>query len=112
MKRKIITLCGSTRYPKAFHEWNSQLTLQGHVVLSVGVFIHSGVPITETQKQLLDTVHLAKIDLSDEIFVLDVGGHIGSSTQNEINYAKSQGKIVRFLSQEQPEWSEQDCQYC
>ena len=113
MKRKIITLCGSTKFQKAFEEWNARLTLQGHVVLSVGVFGHSAkIPPTELQKQLLDKVHLAKIDLSDEIFVLDVDGYIGPSTRNEINYATNQDKKVRYLSQEHPGWSEQDCQYC
>lgn len=113
MKRNVITLCGSTKFQKAFHEWNARLTLEGHVVLSVGVFGHSSqVPITEAQKQLLDEVHLAKIDLSDEIFVLDVDGYIGKSTQNEIAYATSQGKGIRYLTQDQPTWSEKDCQYC
>ena len=45
----------------------------------------------------LDVLHFRKIDLSDEIFVLNVGGYIGESTSREIEYAKSTGKAVWYL---------------
>jgi len=53
--------------------------------------------LTYREKELLDKIHLRKIDLSDEIFVLNVGGYIGESTEREINYARRMGKKVRFL---------------
>ena len=34
---------------------------------------------------------------TDDIFVINVGGHIGESTRGEISYAKSQGIAVRYL---------------
>ncbi|MBY0038667.1 hypothetical protein H7U08_19330 [Bacillus cereus] len=96
---KIITLCGSTKFKEAFEEVNESLTLLGHIVLSVGVFVHSKELIVRpNQKKLLDKLHKKKIDLSDEIFVIDVNGYIGSSTRNEIEYAKRKNKKINYLS--------------
>lgn len=68
-------------------------------MISVGLFGHSGDDEvwTEGTKEMLDDMHLRKIDLADEIFVINVGGYIGSSTQAEIEYAKRTGKPVRYL---------------
>ena len=93
-----ITLCGSTKFKEAFEYWNKKLSLEGNVVYSVSCFGHSGDNLTYSQKELLDKVHFSKIDNSDEIFVLDVDGYIGESTNNEILYAKLQGKRITFLS--------------
>lgn len=97
---KVITLCGSTKFKKHFEYVNAILTLQGHIVLSVGVFVHSdNLKISDDQKTGLDELHKRKIDLSDEVFVLDVDGYVGNSTQGEIEYARRRGKPVRFLSE-------------
>ncbi len=103
---KIITLCGSTRFKDAFMEVQKRLTLEGNIVISVGLFGHSGDSevwenmdegtLTRT-KEMLDDMHKRKIDLADEIFVINVGGYIGSSTRSEIEYAQATGKIVRYL---------------
>lgn len=93
MLMKIITLCGSTKFKKQFEQANAFLTLQGNIVISVAFFEQSeGFEITEEQAELLGDLHFRKIDLSDEIFVIDVNGYIGNSTRNEIEYA---GKRVR-----------------
>ena len=96
---KVITLCGSTRFKEQFLEVQKRLTLEGNIVISVGLFGHSGdnEVWNEGTKVMLDRMHLAKIDLADEIFVINVGNYIGDSTRNEIEYAKSKGKRVRFL---------------
>ncbi len=98
-KYKVITLCGSTRFKEAFLETQKRLTLEGNIVISVGLFGHSGdeevwIPGT---KEMLDDMHRAKIDMADEIFVINVDGYIGSSTQAEIEYALAAGKIVNYL---------------
>ena len=98
-KYKVITLCGSTRFKEAFLETQKRLTLKGNIVISVGLFGHSGdeevwIPGT---KEMLDDMHRAKIDMADEIFVINVDGYIGSSTQAEIEYALAAGKIVNYL---------------
>lgn len=98
---KIITLCGSTRFKEQYLEAQKRLTLEGNIVISVGLFGHSGDDEvwTEGTKAMLDDMHKRKIDLADEIFVVNVGGYIGESTSSEIAYAKSQGKDVKYLEQ-------------
>ena len=107
-KYKVITLCGSTRFKDEFMEAQKRLTLEGNIVISVGLFGHAGDnevweglaedTLTKT-KARLDDMHKRKIDMSDEIFVINVGGYIGSSTRSEIEYAKAKGKAVRYLLQ-------------
>ena len=96
---KIITLCGSTRFKDEFLEAQKRLTLEGNIVISVGLFGHSGDDEvwTEGVKDMLDRQHLAKIDLADEIFVVNVGGYIGESTRREIAYADYRGKSITYL---------------
>ena len=103
---KVITLCGSTRFKEEFLSVQKQLTLDGNIVISVGLFGHSGDneiwenmdegTLTRT-KEMLDDMHKAKIDMADEIFVINVGGYIGDSTRSEIQYAKMHGKKVNYL---------------
>lgn len=105
-KYKVITLCGSTRFKEQFIEAQKALTLEGNIVISVGLFGHSGDnevwenmdegTWTKT-KEMLDEMHKQKIDMADEIFVINVGGYIGESTKSEIEYAISKGKMVRYL---------------
>ena len=105
-KYKVITLCGSTRFKDEFMEAQKRLTLEENIVISVGLFGHSGDDevwenmdegtLTKT-KEMLDDMHKRKIDMADEIFVINVGGYIGSSTRSEIEYAKASGKPVRYL---------------
>ena len=98
-KYRVVTLCGSTRFRDAFMEAQKRLTLQGNIVISVGLFGHSGdgEVWTEGVKEMLDDMHKRKIDMADEIFVIDVGGYIGESTRSEIAYAERTGKPVRYL---------------
>ena len=67
-----------------FLEAQKRLTLEGNIVISVGLFGHSGDDEvwTEGTKEMLDDMHKPKIDMADEIFVINVGGYIGSSTRN------------------------------
>ena len=96
---KVITLCGSTKFKKEFEEAMKKLTLEGNIVISVGLFGHSGDNIvwTDGVKSMLDEMHFRKIDMADEVFVVNVGGYIGNSTRNEIEYAKSVNKPINYL---------------
>lgn len=96
---KIITLCGSTKFKEHYLEAQKKLTLEGNIVISVGLFGHSGDDEvwTEGTKAMLDDMHKRKIDLADEIFVVNVDGYIGESTRSEIEYAKANGKVVKYL---------------
>ena len=96
---KVITLCGSTKFKDKFLEVQKDLTLKGNIVISVGLFGHSGdnEVWTEGTKEMLDDMHKRKIDMADEIFVINVNGYIGDSTKSEIKYAKETGKVVNYL---------------
>ena len=97
-KYRIITLCGSTKFKDQFIEQQRRLTLEGNIVISVGMFGHAdNEPISEEIKSMLDDMHFRKIDLADEIFVINVGGYIGYSTNREIEYARSTGKVIKYL---------------
>ena len=75
-KYKVITLCGSTRFKDDFMEAQKRLTLEKNIVISVGLFGHSGDDevwenmdegtLTKT-KEMLDDMHKRKIDMADEI---------------------------------------------
>lgn len=102
----VVTLCGSTRFKDEFMEAQKKLTLEGNIVISVGLFGHSGDQevwenmdegtLTKT-KEMLDDMHKRKIDMADSIYVINVGGYIGDSTRSEIEYAKAHGKQVFYL---------------
>lgn len=100
-KYPVITLCGSTRFKDQFLEAQKRLTLAGNIVISVGLFGHSGDDEvwTEGTKEMLDDMHKRKIDMADGIYVINVGGYIGQSTRSEIEYARSQSKTVEFLEE-------------
>ena len=108
-KYPVITLCGSTRFKDQFMEAQKKLTLEGNIVISVGLFGHSGDQevwenmdegtLTKT-KEMLDDMHMRKIDMADAIYVINVGGYIGSSTKSEIEYATAHGKEVRYLEEQ------------
>lgn len=102
-KFRIITLCGSTKFRDDFIAEQKRLTLEGNIVISVGLFGHSGdnEVWTDTTKEMLDDMHLRKIDLADEIFVINKKGYIGESTRREIEYALKTNKPVKYM--ESPE---------
>lgn len=100
---RIVCLCGSTRFRDEIHQANARLTLDGQIVISLGVFGHLDMPDEDwttggtDRKRMLDDLHKRKIDLADEVFVVNVGGYVGESTRGEIAYARSHGKPVRWL---------------
>ena len=98
-KYPVITLCGSTRFKDQFLETQKRLTLEGNIVISVGLFGHSGDEEvwTEGTKEMLDNMHKRKIDMADAIYVINVEGYIGESTRSEIEYAQRNGKRVMYL---------------
>ena len=87
-------------------ETQKRLTLEGNIVISVGLFGHSGDrevwdgmdegTLSKTKK-MLDDMHKRKIDMADYIYVINVGGYIGESTKSEIDYAELHDKTVKYL---------------
>jgi hypothetical protein len=100
---KIVTLCGSSRFPDAFELATLHLSMRGHIVVGLSAFAHADRPQgarflladadeSRPEKRAIDELHFRKIDLADEIFVVNPGGYIGSSTQREIEYAAIRAK--------------------
>lgn len=104
-RRKIITLCGSTRFKDDFERVEKELTSQGNIVLTPSIYSQyynaddtNMIDIIESLTMLAD-IHRSKIDMSDEIFIINKNGYIGSSTRNEIEYAKTIGKAIRYMEE-------------
>lgn len=105
---RIVCLCGSTRFLAAFNEANLRETLAGKIVLTIGcsmksdaeLFAHMTDEERAAVKARLDELHKRKIDLADEVLILNVGGYMGDSTLSELEYAKREGKQVRFLEEQ------------
>lgn len=97
---KIITLCGSTKFKKEFEEINKKLTLEGNVVLSLGIFSHTdGEQLSDKQIKMLKDIHKQKIAMSDEIFVINKNSYIGNGLKEEIEYAKQLNKGISYLEE-------------
>lgn len=107
----VVTLCGSTRFAKEFAQANQTLTMWGAIVLAPGMFAQAPddadvgakadfPTITAEQKDELDALHLAKIDRSQFIHVLNVDGYIGHSTAREIMFAYSLGLPITWSDTE------------
>ena len=100
-KFKVITLCGSSKFKEEFIEVAEKLSLEGNIIISLGLFGHADnkydTVITDEIKEMLDKAHMQKIEMSDAIFVINKNGYIGKSTKNEIKYAMSLDKEVIYL---------------
>lgn len=98
----IVVLCGSTRFWEQFTEATVYETVAGRIVLAPGCNLKQDHPLwadpaqADRLKRVLDDLHLRKIDLADEVLVVNPGGYIGASTSREIDYARSIGKPIRY----------------
>ncbi len=97
-KYKVITLCGSIKFKDEFLSVQKKLSLAGNIVISVGLFEFNEDDVFNNELiEMLKDMHKRKIDMSDEIFVINKNGYIGSSTKSEIEYAKARGKKINYL---------------
>lgn len=104
MKKRypIITLCGSSRFREKFIEVANKLTLQDYIVLTPS-FVFEKSPdlnnliVSSTLKETLFLMHNQRIDMADEILVINPNGYIGESTKSEIKYAKKNNKKINYL---------------
>jgi len=85
------------RFATSFREQRERLTLEGYIVVGPEILDTGLSHSVEPVKVALDQLHLRKIDLADEIFVVNVDGYYGASTSREIAYARRLGKPIRWL---------------
>lgn len=95
----VITLCGSIKFKNEFFKVQEKLTLEGNIVLTLN-FFNTVKEIPVEMKTMLDKMHRQKIDMSDEIYVINFGGYIGESTKSEIEYAELNGKKISYLEEQ------------
>ncbi len=110
MKPKIICICGSTRFADlhAIARW--ELGRHGRNICLMINYLPAEYAAKEFgesehdhfgekfgNEDILDELHFRKIDLSDEVYVINLDGYIGESTRNEINYAESLDKPIKYL---------------
>lgn len=103
MNARVVVLSGSTRFRDVFDEHAARLTMEGVIVLMPHVWVRSDpayADIDPEDKFKLDELHLQKIDMADEVLVVNPGGYIGASTTKEIDYAKRTGKSVHYTDPE------------
>ena len=102
----IICLCGSTRFIEQFAVQTWELERKGNIVLGCTLLpewyckVPSHFGEATGTKEQCDELHKRKIDLADEVLVLNVGGYVGESTRSEIEYAIGNGKPVKYLENE------------
>ncbi len=98
VRPRIVCLCGSTRFIDTFRKAEFDETLAGRIVLTIGCDTKSDdmLALGPDVKERLDELHKRKIDLADEILVLNVDGYIGESTRSEIRYANRLAKLIRW----------------
>ena len=96
-KYNIITVCGSIKFKNEFIKVQEELTLNGNIVFTPNFFYNLKDEINIETKKMLDEMHRQKIDMSNEIYVINFGGYIGESTKSEIEYAKAKCKKISYL---------------
>lgn len=91
---RIVCLIGSaSKAAIAFREEYDRLSAEGAIVLTISKLI----PVPGQPDEIQQWLHLRKIDLADEVHVLNVNGYIGQTTREELAYAESRGKIIEYL---------------
>lgn len=92
---KIVCLCGSLRFSTEFATERTRLTLDLAIVLAPEATEAS--VLDPLLVRALGELHLRRIDLADEVRIVNPGGYIGEATRREIAYANALGKRVTYL---------------
>lgn len=101
LRPRIVTLCGSTRFAAELAAARERLTREGAIVLGPETPDPETADPAGAGTLALDLLHLARIDLADEILVVDPEGYISTRTHREITYARSRDKLISHTSQQQ-----------
>ena len=105
-KPKVIVLCGSSKFCQimAVCAWVLE---RDEGAITIGLHLlpewyspdlpDSHLAEHEGVASAMDELHKRKIDLADEIFIVNYKDYIGDSTKNEIMYAQEKGVPVRWF---------------
>ena len=97
---KVVTICGSMKFAKEMQDVARSLESKNGYCVIQCVYNNNNVKENEQELKNIVDAHWKKIEISDAIFVVNKGGYIGSSTQKEIDFAKSLGKEIMYLENE------------
>lgn len=109
-KPKIIVMCGSSKFCQimAVAAW---ILEKKELAITMGLHLlpdwYFDNPVKDHLAEFegvaksMDELHMRKIDLCDEIFVINYDDYIGESTTNEIKYAQKLGKNIRWYTHDQ-----------
>lgn len=93
---KVITICGSLKYEADMKLVAEKLALEGNCVLTPVFPVSKDIKISKEQTNNLKEAHFKRIEMSDEIYVVNKDGYIGDSTKLEIEYATKLNKVIRY----------------
>lgn len=96
METKVVTICGSMKFAKEMMKVSEKLELEDGYVVIQCIYNNSDRNYEKSEIEILDKLHKKKIEISDAIYVVNVGGYIGESTKNEIEFAKSLKKEIYY----------------
>ena len=104
---EIVCLCGSSRFIESFAVLAWEFEKQGRIALGLHLLpasyptkVADHIAEAEGVTDILNNLHLRKIDLADAVFIVNVNGYIGTDTRREIAYAKQLGKPITYLEPE------------
>ena len=94
---KIVCLCGSSKFKNEYREADLRYTKVGTIVLTISSpQLIEDIKWSRGEKARLDVLHMSKIDLADEVHIININGYIGESTEREIEYARMRGKTITY----------------
>lgn len=96
MRNKVVTICGSMRFEKQMIYIANELERKYGWCVIQCVYGTDIEKITNDEMENIINAHMQKIDISDAIYVVNIGGYIGSSTRSEIRYATEKGKEIIY----------------
>ncbi len=70
-------------------------SVDGYAVIQC-VYDSTGSMLDSAMMQNLFDAHRKKIEISDMVYIVNIGGYIGNATRGEIEYATSLGKEVVY----------------
>ena len=97
IRAKVITICGSLRNQEYLMKETERLTLEGYNVISVIYETRDRNSYSEEEINQFIKMHYQKIDLADAVYIVNVGGIVGTHTKKDIEYAESLGKEILYM---------------
>lgn len=97
-KYNVVALYYNIKSKNTFYKIKEELILEGNIVIELyDTDQLNNEKISEDMITVLKEMNKQKIDMVNEIFVIDVDNNIKQNTKSEIDYAISKGKKISYL---------------